>query len=248
MSGVGMLIVFAVLGAVICAKSRVAGGAVVFSLIALALFTTTPIGAGLPGDAVRRRVGRRPGVGVADRDGGGGMSAPTHAGRDWRQLAACTSVDPELFFPPIEDRHGIRGSGAAGQGGLQRCPVIATCLDFALGALAHGIAGGLTAEERRVQRAADAQPYLDSAGRLIGAGRDATADVGRAQIAGGRRPAVVGHEFGVSKRTAQRWAARARTTNEGGEPRRQPGSPRDLPQQRPGRDRNGRTRSLDEHA
>ena len=49
MSGVGMLIVFAVLGAVICAKSRVAGGAVVFSLIALALFTTTPIGAGLPG-------------------------------------------------------------------------------------------------------------------------------------------------------------------------------------------------------
>ncbi|MDN5851362.1 MAG: hypothetical protein L0K86_00695 [Actinomycetia bacterium] len=49
MSGAGVLIVFAVLGAVICAKSRVPGGAVVFSLLALGLFVTTPIGAGLPG-------------------------------------------------------------------------------------------------------------------------------------------------------------------------------------------------------
>src|SRR4051812_20613520 len=35
MESVGALILFAVLGAVICAKARVAGGAVVFSLIAL---------------------------------------------------------------------------------------------------------------------------------------------------------------------------------------------------------------------
>lgn len=45
----GILIFFAVLGAFICAKSRVAGGAVVFSLIALVLFIGTPIGSGLPG-------------------------------------------------------------------------------------------------------------------------------------------------------------------------------------------------------
>ena len=36
------------LGAVICAKARVAGGAVVFALIALVLFVSTPAGRALP--------------------------------------------------------------------------------------------------------------------------------------------------------------------------------------------------------
>jgi hypothetical protein len=49
MGGVGVLIFFAVIGSVICAKARSAGGAVLFSLIALALFVATPAGAGLPG-------------------------------------------------------------------------------------------------------------------------------------------------------------------------------------------------------
>ena len=44
MQSVGVLILFAVLGAVICAKARVAGGAIVFSLIALVLFVSTPAG------------------------------------------------------------------------------------------------------------------------------------------------------------------------------------------------------------
>ncbi|GEL23837.1 hypothetical protein PSU4_27910 [Pseudonocardia sulfidoxydans NBRC 16205] len=48
---VGVLIVFAIVGAVICAKARVAAGAVVFSLVALVLFVATPAGQGLP-DAV----------------------------------------------------------------------------------------------------------------------------------------------------------------------------------------------------
>jgi hypothetical protein len=45
---VGVLIFFAIVGAFICAKARVAGGAVVFALVALVLFVTTPVGAGLP--------------------------------------------------------------------------------------------------------------------------------------------------------------------------------------------------------
>jgi hypothetical protein len=45
---VGALILFAILGAVICAKARVAGGAVVFALIALVLFVSTPVGRALP--------------------------------------------------------------------------------------------------------------------------------------------------------------------------------------------------------
>ncbi|WP_308816407.1 hypothetical protein [Pseudonocardia alni] len=51
MGSVGVLILFMVLGAVICAKARVAMGAVVFSLIALVLFIATPVGSGLP-DAI----------------------------------------------------------------------------------------------------------------------------------------------------------------------------------------------------
>ena len=49
MGSVGLLIVFAILGAVICAKTRSAAGAVVFSLVALVLFVSTPVGQGLPG-------------------------------------------------------------------------------------------------------------------------------------------------------------------------------------------------------
>lgn len=48
MNSVGALILFAILGAVICGKARVAAGAVVFSLIALVLFVSTPAGRGLP--------------------------------------------------------------------------------------------------------------------------------------------------------------------------------------------------------
>ena len=49
MGSVGLLIFFAVLAAFICAKTRSAAGAVVFSLIAVVLFIGTPIGQALPG-------------------------------------------------------------------------------------------------------------------------------------------------------------------------------------------------------
>jgi len=49
MENVGILIMFSVLGAFICAKARVPAGAVVFSLIGLVLFVSTPAGSGLPG-------------------------------------------------------------------------------------------------------------------------------------------------------------------------------------------------------
>ena len=48
MQSVGALILFSILGAVICAKARVAGGAIAFSLIGLVLFVSTPTGRGLP--------------------------------------------------------------------------------------------------------------------------------------------------------------------------------------------------------
>jgi hypothetical protein len=48
MQSVGALILFAILGSMICAKARVAGGAVVFALIGLVLFVSTPAGRALP--------------------------------------------------------------------------------------------------------------------------------------------------------------------------------------------------------
>jgi hypothetical protein len=48
MHSVGVLILFCALGAVICAKARVPGGAVVFALIGTVLFVSTPAGHALP--------------------------------------------------------------------------------------------------------------------------------------------------------------------------------------------------------
>ena len=49
MGSVGLLILFALVGMGICAKSRATGGAILFGLLALVFFIATPVGAGLPG-------------------------------------------------------------------------------------------------------------------------------------------------------------------------------------------------------
>ncbi|MBN9100091.1 MAG: hypothetical protein J0I49_18555 [Pseudonocardia sp.] len=49
MPSAGVLILVAIVGSTICAKSRFAGGAIFFALVAVVLFISTPMGAGLPG-------------------------------------------------------------------------------------------------------------------------------------------------------------------------------------------------------
>lgn len=49
MGSVGVLILFAIVGAFICAKARSAGGALVFGAVAVVLFIATPLGQGIPG-------------------------------------------------------------------------------------------------------------------------------------------------------------------------------------------------------
>lgn len=49
MPSAGVLILFAIVGAAICARSRHAGGAIFFGALAVVLFISTPMGAGLPG-------------------------------------------------------------------------------------------------------------------------------------------------------------------------------------------------------
>ena len=49
MGSVGLLILFALVGAFICAKARSAAGAIAFAALAIILFIATPVGQGLPG-------------------------------------------------------------------------------------------------------------------------------------------------------------------------------------------------------
>ena len=49
MPSIGVLIVFAIVGAFICGKARFPGGTVTFALLALVMFVSTPAGSGLPG-------------------------------------------------------------------------------------------------------------------------------------------------------------------------------------------------------
>jgi hypothetical protein len=139
-------------------------------------------------------------------------AAMTTGTRDWRRHAECRTADPEAFFPAAEVGPAYDEQVAAAKAICAGCPVRPACLEFALTALAHGIAGGLTADERRALRSAG--PYVDAMGRPIGASRDETAAVGRAQVATGRRGRVVEHEFGASRRTVQRWAAQARAARQ----------------------------------
>ena len=68
---------------------------------------------------------------------------------DWRDRAACRAEDPELFFP-------VGGTGAAmlqqeaAKRVCRRCPVMATCREWAVeNHQESGIWGGLNEDERR---------------------------------------------------------------------------------------------------
>lgn len=63
---------------------------------------------------------------------------------DWMDMALCTQVDPELFFPK-------KGQPAkVAKGVCDRCEVRAQCLQHALDLdLRVGVFGGFTERERR---------------------------------------------------------------------------------------------------
>lgn len=142
------------------------------------------------------------------------MNRPDHAQQpttgDWRHLAACVRADPELFFPVAEDGPVLVEQEAAAKAVCGRCPVLAQCRRWAVAHLPYGIAGGLTEGERRGQRP------RRTGHRTVVAPINATAReqaaAGRAALRCGRTPEQVSREFGVSERTAQRWAAQVRHT------------------------------------
>ncbi|WP_316784976.1 WhiB family transcriptional regulator [Streptomyces sasae] len=72
----------------------------------------------------------------------------------WRERAACSRVDPDLFFPSGHSGPSLTqiDEAKAVCGG---CPVLEQCLDCAVGVgvgQVDGIWGGLTESERRAMR------------------------------------------------------------------------------------------------
>jgi WhiB family transcriptional regulator, redox-sensing transcriptional regulator len=71
--------------------------------------------------------------------------------KNWRLRAACQSIDPELFFPVSSAGKSLEQVEEA-RAVCARCLVRRQCLAFALRTRqAHGIWGGLTAQERGQQ-------------------------------------------------------------------------------------------------
>ena len=88
---------------------------------------------------------------------------------DWRDRAACLEVDPELFFP-------IGNTGPAllqideAKAVCRRCPVVDTCLKWAIETGQDaGVWGGLSEDERRALKRRTARQRR--AGAVAGRGR-----------------------------------------------------------------------------
>ncbi len=63
--------------------------------------------------------------------------------------AACRGEDPELFFPFASAGAVFEAQVGAAKKVCAGCPVREQCLDEALERIPEGVAGGLTAAERR---------------------------------------------------------------------------------------------------
>jgi hypothetical protein len=153
---------------------------------------------------------------TSSRNGDVGVGSAVNPRREWRDLAHCRGVDPELFFPVAESGPSHDAQVAVAKAVCASCPVRESCLADALSGLPHGIAGGLTAAERRnlirqgqgrVEGAvrADWLRQAEEVARV--APRAAVIRAGRAALAAGRAQRAVAREYRVTLRTVERWAA-----------------------------------------
>jgi len=133
---------------------------------------------------------------------------------DWRHHAACRDVDPELFHPTGDSGAEHDRQVAAAKVVCGRCPVRAECLAWALDALPYGVAGGLSETERRQERIRGRRAHgraCRAPERPVSGTQAEVAAAGRAAIRSGHAPRDVARAFGVSERTAQRWASSSGT-------------------------------------
>jgi WhiB family transcriptional regulator, redox-sensing transcriptional regulator len=80
----------------------------------------------------------------------------------WMSRSACHGEDPGLFFPISESGPSLRQIERA-RTTCGRCPVLTTCLRYAMHTRPHGIWGATTDDERRAIR----QPVRRHAARRV---------------------------------------------------------------------------------
>lgn len=84
---------------------------------------------------------------------------------DFRHRAACRSADPESFFPAETTGRRYEARVLTAKAVCDGCPVRSECLNWALAELPDGIAGGMTPDERRTERARRARARRRAATR-----------------------------------------------------------------------------------
>jgi WhiB family transcriptional regulator, redox-sensing transcriptional regulator len=72
-------------------------------------------------------------------------------GLSWMSRGACRGEDPGLFFPLSESGSSLRQIERA-RAICRRCPVLTTCLPYAIDTHQEGIWGATTDDERRAIR------------------------------------------------------------------------------------------------
>lgn len=137
-------------------------------------------------------------------------STTTTPRHDWRSAAACLGTDPEVFFPVAESGSAHERQVAEAKAVCARCPVRAECLGEALASIPDGIAGGLTAVERRRLSRGRRQLTGEELVRVART-RAQVAAAGSVLLSSGRSRQVVAKVCGVSERTVYRWQAAAST-------------------------------------
>ncbi|MEJ3652044.1 WhiB family transcriptional regulator [Actinomycetes bacterium KLBMP 9759] len=105
------------------------------------------------GDSTRHpRPGPEPRHPNADKERRMTSTAARATSGHWQHGALCREVDAETFFPTAESGRARARQEHAARAVCMACPVLEQCREWALTSLADGIAGGMTAEERRTER------------------------------------------------------------------------------------------------
>lgn len=139
-------------------------------------------------------------------------TSTAHGGRDWRDRAACRGLDTELFFPIEDSAPALADQIHTAKAVCARCPVRQRCLDEALRLMPYGIAGGLTASERRrLHPGVRTEPEAPLRQRTSGATRSENRRVGLKALRAGHGIDEVAAHCRVARRTVERWAADVRT-------------------------------------
>ena len=82
---------------------------------------------------------------------------------DWRHRALCRDEGPELFFPIGTTGPAVTQIEQA-KAVCQRCPVVQSCLDWALrSGQDSGVWGGLSEDERRALKRRQARTRVHTA-------------------------------------------------------------------------------------